>query len=129
MKRFLTISAMALLAMSAFAQQKAGSSAAASKSNLVDTAAMDTTADPCVDFYQYSCGGWRKANPVPPDRTSWNRYGEMAERNRALMHDILEEVSKPGAKRDAVSAQVGDYYAACMDEATINAAGKKPIEA
>jgi putative endopeptidase len=128
MKRFLTFTAMALISLSAVAQQKSGSGTATA-SKLVDTAAMDTTADPCADFYQYACGGWRKANPVPPDRTSWNRYGEMAERNRALMHEILEEVSKPGAKRDAVSAQVGDYYAACMDEATINAAGKKPIEA
>lgn len=123
MKRFLTFTAMVLLATSAFAQQKV-----APKAQLVDTAAMDTTADPCVDFYQYACGGWRKANPVPADKVSWNRYGEMAERNRQLMHNILEEVSQPGAKQSAAAKQVGDFYASCMDESKVNAAGKKPIE-
>ena len=42
----------------------------------LDVTAMDRAADPCVDFYQYSCGGWRKNNPIPPDRAfmeSWRK--------------------------------------------------------
>ncbi|HMK22084.1 MAG TPA: hypothetical protein VK466_07095, partial [Terriglobales bacterium] len=46
-----------------------------------DAAAMDKAADPCVDFYQYSCGGWMKSNPIPPDRTSWGRYAQLYEDN------------------------------------------------
>src|SRR5512146_2077125 len=38
----------------------------------LDVNAMDKSADPCADFYQYSCGGWMKSNPIPPDQPRWS---------------------------------------------------------
>jgi putative endopeptidase len=125
MKRFLTLTAVALLSLGASAQQSSTPNGNANK--YVDVSILDTTADPCVDFYQYACGGWRKANPVPSDKVVWNRYGEMAERNRDLMHKILQEAAKPG-KKSAVEKQVGEFYSSCMDETAANAAGRKPVE-
>ena len=43
----------------------------------LDVTAMDRSADPCVDFFQYSCGGWIKNNPIPPDQSSWSLYSKM----------------------------------------------------
>src|SRR5215510_11987397 len=40
----------------------------------LDVSSMDRTADPCDDLYQYSCGGWKKNNPIPPDQTRWDVY-------------------------------------------------------
>jgi endothelin-converting enzyme/putative endopeptidase len=92
------------------------------------TSALDTAVDPCVDFYQFACGGWRKANPIPPDETRWGRFNELAERNREDLHRILEVAKDPAGRRSPIEARVGDYYAACMDEATIEARGRKPVE-
>ena len=33
-----------------------------------DVAAIDKSADPCTDFFQYACGNWNKANPIPADQ-------------------------------------------------------------
>ena len=87
-----------------------------------DAAAMDKSADPCVDFYQFSCGGWMKNNPIPPDQASWGRFNELAERNRAELRGILENAAK-ATNRDANEQKIGDYYASCMDEDAINHKG------
>jgi len=92
-----------------------------------DVKAMDKTANPCQDFYQYACGTWLKANPIPPDQARWGRFDELAERNRDTLHEILEEASKPSPDRDADTQKIGDYYAACMDEKAIDAKGLAPL--
>ncbi|HTK95733.1 MAG TPA: hypothetical protein VL382_08845, partial [Terriglobales bacterium] len=56
----------------------------------LDASAMDRSVDPCVDFYHYSCGGWQKKNPIPPDQTSWSVYGKLYQDNLAFLRGILE---------------------------------------
>jgi len=92
----------------------------------LDVNAMDRAADPCVDFYQYSCGGWQKNNPIPPDQTSWSVYGKLYEDNLKYLRGILEEAST-AKNRDAVTQKTGDYYAACMNETAVEKLGAKPI--
>ena len=93
----------------------------------LDVPSMDKSTDPCVDFYQYSCGGWMKNNPIPPDQTSWDVYGKLYEDNLRYLRSILEQAAK-AKDRDAVTQKIGDYYAACMDEAAIEKLGYKPIQ-
>jgi endothelin-converting enzyme/putative endopeptidase len=94
----------------------------------LDVASMDRTADPCVDLYQYACGGWMKNNPIPPDQARWSVYGKLANDNQRYLWGVLEEAAKPNGKRTAVQAQIGDYFAACMDEPTINKLGISPLK-
>lgn len=93
----------------------------------LDLTAMDKSTDPCVDFYQYSCGGWKKANPIPPDRTSWSVYGKLYEDNLTLLRAILDEAAK-ASQRDAATQRIGDFYGACVDEPTVNRRGLAAVQ-
>src|ERR1700722_9719050 len=95
---------------------------------VLDVSAMDRTVDPCVDLYAYSCGGWVKNNPIPPDQASWGTYGKLEDENRAQLRTILEEAAKNSAARNSVNQKIGDYYSSCMDESAIEKLGTKPLQ-
>src|SRR5208337_244116 len=94
----------------------------------LDVSSMDKSVDPCVDLYRYSCGGWQKKNPIPPDQTSWSVYGKLYQDNLDFLRGILEQAAQPDKPRNAVTQQIGDFYAACMDEATVEKRGLRALE-
>ena len=94
----------------------------------LDVAAMDKTADPCVDFYQYSCGGWMKNNPIPSDQARWSVYGKLYQGNQQFLWGILDQLAKETAGRNPNQQKIGDYFGACMDEAAVNKLGAKPLQ-
>ena len=92
-----------------------------------DLNAIDKTADPCTNFYQYSCGNWLKNNPIPADQSSWGRFNELHERNQRTLRDVLE-TSSAKSTRSPVEQKIGDYYQACMDEKSIESKGIAPLK-
>ncbi len=93
----------------------------------LDVTSLDRSVNPCVDFYQFSCGGWQKNNPIPADQASWNVYAKLADDNQQFLWGILQEDAKPAASRTPVQQKVGDYFEACMNQPAIDAQGDTPL--
>src|SRR5262249_20644732 len=86
--------------------------------------ALDRKADPCVDFYQFACAGWVAKNPLRADRRSYGRFAEVQDRNFTILRRILD-----GPRREGDEGKASDYFAACMDDSTIESAGLTPLQA
>jgi putative endopeptidase len=95
---------------------------------VLDTTAMDRTADPCDNFFQYACGGWVKNNPIPPDQSAWSVYSKMQDGNRELLRRILETAAVPNANRTKNNQKIGDFYATCMDEPAADKLGAAALK-
>src|SRR2546421_8891975 len=93
-----------------------------------DTANLDKTCKPCEDFYQFAMGGWRKANPIPPEYSSWGTFTQLADKNQQNLRQILDDAVNAKAAPGSNEQKIGDFYASCMDTTAIDAAGTKPLE-
>ncbi len=93
-----------------------------------DPTLIDKALNPCDDFYKYACNKWLAANPIPPDQVYWSTGSGLELWNDTALRETLEANSKDDPKRTPVQQKIGDYWAACMDESGIEAAGLKPLQ-
>jgi putative endopeptidase len=95
----------------------------------INLANIDTSVQPCEDFFHYANGNWLKNNPIPAAETRWGSFNELANNNQAVERRILEKAAanrtaKPGSN----DQKVGDFYAAAMDSVAIEKAGLKYLQ-
>jgi putative endopeptidase len=89
---------------------------------------MDRSVEPGKDFYRFAAGNWVKNNPVPPDKSRWASFSELAERNWFLIHEILEAAKTNTAlPPHSPAREVGDFFASAMDTNRIEQLGFQPI--
>jgi len=90
---------------------------------------MDTTCAPCKDFNRYANGAWIDATTIPPAYSTWGSFIILAERNREVLHGILERAANDKtAAPTTPTGMLGNYWCACMDSGAADAAGAKPIQ-
>ncbi|MVN75421.1 M13 family peptidase [Hymenobacter sp. HMF4947] len=95
----------------------------------ISLANIDQSVAPCEDFYHYANGTWLKNNPVPPAETRWGSFNELTNNNQAIEKRILEKAAADRSAKPGTNEQkVGDFYAAAMDSAAIEAAGLKYLQ-
>ncbi len=100
----------------------------AAKPKAIDPTDFDTSARPCVDFYQYANGAWLSAHPIPADRSRYGSFDALSDRNRDVVKKILEETSaKTDWPKGSPGQKVSDFYATGMDEAAREKAGAAPL--
>ena len=95
---------------------------------VLDVSSMDKGVEPCVDFFAYSCGGWIRKNPIPPDQSSWSVYARLLDDNQAQLRGILESAAMATGERSAYTQKIGDYYASCLDEKAVDELGTTPLK-
>ena len=136
-RRLISSALFCVLPLAVFAQNsdtakvsKSGAGAdqtSAPKLERFDPKLVDPSLSACDSFYKYSCSKWLTANPIPADQVFWGTGSSLEMWNDNVLRETLEASSKNDAKRTAVQQKIGDYWAACMDESGIEAAGVKPL--
>lgn len=102
----------------------------ASDSRGFDVSNLDKSVSACANFFQFANGGWVTKNPIPAAYASWGRFNELADKNQEQLRGILEAAAKNTKAAMGTNEQkIGDYFASCMDEAGIEAAGLTPLAA
>jgi putative endopeptidase len=114
-KQFFSVLAVALLAL-AQTTQKSG----------IDRSSLDETCKPCEDFWRYANGTWLDKNPIPAQYARWGTFNILRDANQERTKVILENAALAKAGTD--ERRVGDFYAACMDERAVEAAGLSPLK-
>ena len=115
-----------------FLQAQADSVAASDKNPTLpsglDKRFLDTAADPCVNFAQYSCGKFAKLYPIPADKSSYDEFDIVSEHTEFALRSLLDKVKADTSSRTPNEQKTGDFYATCMDTEAIQLAGLKPFQ-
>ncbi len=93
-----------------------------------DATSMDTSMNPCDDFYKFACGKFAANHPIPADQPAVDQFYALFNVNTQELNGILQKAEKGGAERSADEQKIGDYYKACMDTDAIEAKGLAPVE-
>jgi putative endopeptidase len=93
----------------------------------IDVAGMDRSISPGDDFFRFANGTWDRTTPIPPDRSSWGLDAKLVEEASGRTRTLLEDAGR-GAAAGSDARKAGDYYAAYMNEAAIEARGLAPLQ-
>ncbi len=93
-----------------------------------DTTSLDTTVDPCNDFYKFSCGKFAANHPIPADQAGVDQFYALYNVNTQSLHGILEKAAAMKTGRSEDAQKIGDYYESCMNTDLIEQKGLAPIK-
>ncbi|MCB9188772.1 MAG: M13 family metallopeptidase [Flavobacteriales bacterium] len=94
----------------------------------LDFTAMDTTADPKVDFYQFACGAWLASNPIPEEESRWSNFNVLDDNNNDILKNLLEDAQANPGPTGGAKQLIGDLYKSFSDTVHRNEMGLAPIQ-
>ncbi|XP_043270753.1 neprilysin-1-like [Venturia canescens] len=87
--------------------------------------AMDRSAAPCVDFFQYACGTWNRVHVIPEDRSSISTFEVLSDQLKVILKQVLEE--PPNSDDNDATLKAKMFYKSCMDIRQIKLFGDLPL--
>ena len=94
----------------------------------LDKQLIDASADPCTNFFQYSCGNFPKLYPIPADQSSHGTFDMVFNYTEYTLHSLLDQFTGDNPSRTPNEQKIGDYYASCMEASMVDSLGLKPLQ-
>lgn len=92
---------------------------------------LDTSQDPCENFYDFSNGGWLRAHPLPVDKESFGKFEALSQQNKQVIQRILESNSSMPSSRLPQDAELlrklRGFYSSCLNEHALEDRGAVPL--
>lgn len=84
---------------------------------ILDLTAINSTIDPCEDFYQYACGQWIARTTIPADKFAvYRQWSDLNDINDLKLNKILEDLYNSSLKTTLNSGneKLAQFYHTCM---------------
>src|SRR2546427_7568441 len=95
----------------------------------IDAGGMDKSVRPQDDFYRYVNGRWLDQTEIPTDKAAYGSFTKIDDDTQAELRGLIEDASKSQKHTDPDEQKIADLYSSFMDEARVEAAGGKPLDA
>ena len=119
MKKIIPIVAFCSFTLTGMAQNDLGTG--------LNGADIDKSVRPADDFYQFACGGWMQAHPLPAAYSRYGSFDKLGEDNVKRINSILNELKTKEYAEGTTERKLSDLYKLATDENRRNADGVAPI--
>ncbi|XP_047126168.1 endothelin-converting enzyme homolog isoform X1 [Hydra vulgaris] len=92
--------------------------------SLTIKASLNESEDPCNDFYNFACGGWKASHEIPSSENEITAFTILNQQIEDELHDLLS--ADPIKKENNALKKARLFYKSCMNIQTIEELGPKP---
>jgi putative endopeptidase len=89
---------------------------------------IDTTIQAGDDFFEYTNGGWLKANPIPASESGWGIFNLVEDENQTRIKTISEEATSAHAAKGTPTQHIGDFFSSGMDSMAVEKNDIAPLK-